>query len=71
MLDRKRWHKSLTEDAIMDACARRLTSLDNPGFCLICGFEQDGCEPDAQNYECEACGAEEVFGCEEIFMEIA
>ncbi len=71
MLARKLWHSTLTDDAIMDACDRRLGSLDNPGFCLICGAEQDGCEPDAQNYECESCGAEQVFGCEELMMEIA
>jgi hypothetical protein len=71
MLDRKLWHKSLTDDVIMDACDRRLSSLDNPGFCLICGLEADGCEPDAQNYQCESCGAEQVFGCEELMMEIA
>lgn len=71
MLDRKLWHSTLTDDVIMDACDRRLSSLDNPGFCLVCGSEQDGCEPDAQNYECESCGAEQVFGCEELMMEIA
>jgi hypothetical protein len=71
MLDRKLWHKTLTDDAIMDACDRRLSSLDNPGFCLMCGLEADGVEPDAQNYECESCGADQVFGCEELMMEIA
>jgi len=38
------------------------------GFCLECGFEQDGCEPDARNYKCEYCGADEVFGAEEILL---
>ena len=71
MLARNLWHKSLSDEVIMDACERRMVSLDNPGFCLICGFEQDGCEPDACNYQCEACGAEQVFGCEELMLEIA
>jgi len=70
MLARKLWHKSLTDDAIGAACERRNTSLDNPGFCLICGNEAEGVEPDAQNYECESCGAEQVFGAEELLMEI-
>jgi hypothetical protein len=70
MLSRKHWHKSLTDDVIVDACGRRRSS-SSPGFCLACGSEQDGCEPDARNYECEACGAEQVFGCEELMMEIA
>ena len=38
------------------------------GFCLACGFEQDGCEPDARNYRCEDCGERQVFGAEEILV---
>lgn len=71
MLPRARWHPGLTDEIIMEACERRLSTLDNPGFCLSCGNEQDGCEPDACNYECEACGETQVFGCEELMMEIA
>jgi hypothetical protein len=33
---------------------RQFTSLDNPGFCLACGAEAEGCEPDARQYECES-----------------
>lgn len=62
------WNKRLTKKAIMEACERRLTSLDNPGFCIVCGEEADGCEHDARNYECEHCGAEQVFGAEELLM---
>ena len=68
MLERSLWHKSLTDDVIAEAVERRITTLDNPGFCLICGNEQDGCEPDARNYECEACGAEQVFGADELLL---
>lgn len=71
MLDRTLWHKSLTDDIIVDAVERYHGSLDNPGFCLICGLENEGCEPDARNYTCESCGAEQVFGAEELFMRIA
>ena len=71
MLARKLWHKSLTDDAIMAAVERRMTELDNPGFCLICGCENEGVEPDACNYTCEACGAEQVFGAEELMLVIA
>lgn len=71
MKPRNAWNPEVTEDMIIDACERRLSSLDNPGFCLACGFEQDGCEPDAREYVCEACGETEVFGCEELMMEIA
>ena len=71
MLKRSLWHKSLTDDVVIEAQERRETTLDNPGFCLVCGLEAEGCEPDARNYECESCGAEQVFGVEELVMEIA
>ena len=61
-------HPSITEDRIVEACERQMTSLDNPGFCLACGNEQDGCEPDARRYECEACGELQVYGAEELLM---
>ena len=62
-------HRSITEDRVKDAVERRLNSLDNPGFCIACGAEASGCEPDACEYECEACGEDAVYGAEEIFME--
>ena len=71
MLARQYWHKNLTDEVIADAVERRMTSLDNPGFCLVCGNEADGCEPDACNYLCEACGAEQVFGADELLVMIA
>jgi len=70
MLARKHWHRTLTDEVILEACQRRLSSLDNPGFCLMCGAE-GACEPDAENYECEACGARQVFGAEALLIVIA
>jgi len=35
---------------------------DNTGFCKACGKEVSGVEPDARNYECDACGKHQVFG---------
>jgi Zn finger protein HypA/HybF involved in hydrogenase expression len=65
-------HPSITEGRIMDACERRMTTLDDPGFCLACGNEQGGCEPDARRYQCEACGEFQVYGAEELaLLEIA
>ena len=60
----------MTDEAILDAVERYNTTLDNPGFCLICGCEAEGVEPDARNYT-ESCGAEQVFGAEELLIEIA
>ena len=61
-------HPSITLKRITDACERRLNSLDNPGFCYECGHEQEGCEPDAQNYRCEECDQHTVFGAEELLF---
>ena len=38
----------------------------NEGFCLACGEEQGGVEPDARQYKCAACGAFKVYGAEEL-----
>ena len=63
-------HPSITEDHILEACERRMTSLDDPGFCIACGNEQGGCEPDARRCECEACGEHAVCGAEELLIEM-
>jgi hypothetical protein len=68
MRPRERWAKNLTAEVITDAVERRMTTLDNPGFCLVCGNEQGGCEPDARRYECEACGEKQVYGADELMM---
>lgn len=38
------------------------------GFCRACGNSQGECEPDARKRTCEACGAAEVYGAEEIIL---
>jgi hypothetical protein len=43
-------------------------SEDSGGFCLHCGAEAFGVEPDARNYECEVCGKPRVFGAEELLV---
>jgi len=64
-------HPSITQDRILEAYERRASGLGNPGFCNACGEDAEGCEPDARNYECEACGEEQVFSAEEFLFEIA
>jgi len=63
-------HPSVTKERIIEALQRRISSLDNPGFCLACGNEADGVEPDAERYECEACGAPLVYGAEQLLLMI-
>jgi hypothetical protein len=63
-------HETITAERILEASQRRTSSLDNPGFCLACGAEADGCEPDARNHHCDACGALQVFGAEDLLLRV-
>jgi len=64
-------HASVTLDRVTDAVEQAMSSLDNPGICVACGEDQDGCEPDARGYECDACGKRAVYGAEELLMHMA
>ena len=61
-------HSSLTAERVAEASRRQMMSLDNPGFCVSCGAEQDGCEPDAERYACEVCGQRAVYGAEQLLI---
>jgi hypothetical protein len=71
MMHQSKWHKDVTAERVMNGAVREMTGLDNPGFCLACGREADGCEPDAQRYTCESCGAKQVYGAAELLMCVA
>jgi hypothetical protein len=61
-------HPSITAERVMEAVKSEMFGLENPGFCVACGADQEGCEPDARNYECESCGEKQVFGAQEVMM---
>jgi hypothetical protein len=63
-------HKSITPERIEKAIESNMVDCTNIGFCKACGAEQDGCEPDARNYECEECGKHQVFGAEELLFSL-
>jgi hypothetical protein len=56
-------HHSITLDSILAAVAD-----DYIGICVRCGQEQEGVEPDARKYECDSCGANAVYGAEELLL---
>lgn len=60
----------LDQDTVMAAAQEQMFGTEDAGFCTECGHQQDGCEPDACNYECEACGKPAVFGASEIVLQI-
>jgi predicted RNA-binding Zn-ribbon protein involved in translation (DUF1610 family) len=45
-----------------------IESAEYRGFCLACGIEVDGVEPDARRYACDACGERRVYGAEEVLI---
>lgn len=64
-------HKSVTVERVTDAVEQAMRDCENPGFCLVCGADADGCEPDARGYVCEECGRPAVYGAEEVLLMIA
>lgn len=61
-------HSTITAERVCEAVERCNTSLDNPGFCLACGEEAEGVEPDAEGYVCESCDALAVMGAEQLLF---
>ena len=57
-------HSSITFDRIEDA----LSADDCLGFCVACGEDAFGVEPDARRYACEICGERAVYGAEELLF---
>ena len=47
----------ITIEQVIAACE----ADDCRGFCIACGTEAYGVEPDARGYVCESCGAELVY----------
>ncbi len=45
-----------------------VVSAGNMGWCLACGTEAYGVEPDARRYTCEDCGEAKVYGFEELLL---
>jgi|GEM_PF-1411766 len=60
--DRVEYCAVLTEEEFRDACD------EYRGFCIHCGEEADRVEPDARAYTCEECGANGVYGYEELLL---
>ena len=63
-------HPSITFERIEAALVRYRQNMENPGFCVACGADADGCEPDARNYRCDECDEPQVCGAEELLVEL-
>lgn len=49
-------------DRVLEACM----GDENMGFCIECGAEHGGVEPDGRRYHCDECGKMSVYGAEEL-----
>jgi hypothetical protein len=38
------------------------------GFCIACGAEAEGVEPDTRREHCDVCGKNSVYGAEELLV---
>jgi hypothetical protein len=65
-----RIHRRVTIARVVAAIERAARTTENPGFCLACGMDVDGVEPDARGDRCESCGAPRVYGAEEVLQEM-
>lgn len=63
-------HSSITLARIARAVAVSKKTLTDPGFCIKCGLECYGVEPDARKYPCESCGEFGVYGAEELLFHL-
>ena len=61
-------HPSITLDRVMSAAEDSMFDLYNTGFCISCGEEHEGIEPDAEGVECEHCGESKVYGAEQLLL---
>lgn len=57
-------------DEVVDAMEQSTFGMESIGFCVECGAQTDGVEPDAREYPCDACGECGVYGAEELLMYI-
>ena len=64
-------HEHITISRITAAVEASMCDLSNSGFCIACGADADGVEPDARKYECECCGEKAVYGAEELMFMVA
>jgi|TARA_Y100000034_G_scaffold74755_1_gene89843 hypothetical protein len=53
-------------EQILDAVQRD----NNIGLCMECGAEQEGVEPDAENYECDECWQKAVCGADILLISL-
>ncbi len=59
---------NLDLDEVLAAAEDSMFGGGSAGFCVACGAEHDGCEPDAERYVCSDCEQHTVYGAEELLI---
>ncbi len=63
-----RVHASITFERLEAACEASMFGTEDDGFCVACGEDAMGVEPDAEKYQCESCDARAVYGAEQLML---
>lgn len=64
-------HTSITTDRVIALAQESMFGMGNPGICIACGEDAEGCEPDARGYTCDCCDENAVYGAEELMLIIS
>ena len=64
-------HTSVKIDRVIALAEESMFGLGNPGICIACGEDAEGCEPDAREYTCDCCDENAVYGAEELMLIIS
>jgi hypothetical protein len=70
MMSKRIIHPAVTLERVIEGVQRQMETFDNPGFCVSCGEETDGCEPDMVCGPCDYCGKKAVYGAAELLFHL-
>jgi len=60
--------KQTRSEEILRMAEEQEFGMGSDGICINCNNVQGGCEPDAREYTCEACGEDKVYGATELVL---
>lgn len=55
-------------DVTFSRLEEAILASEEMGFCIACGAERDGVEPDAEKYRCDECGTSSVYGADQLIL---
>ena len=58
----------MNSDDLLDTVMDLIIEDNDGGICTVCHEIVYGVEPDAERYECDACGAMAVYGAEQWLL---